>query len=65
VSAPRPECEVLLAVSAKPSGYQLLRPAQFDGRTRLVYRPPRHVLLQIHAHGAYPACFSATTPARL
>jgi PRTRC genetic system protein A len=59
----RPERELLLAVSAEPSGYQLLRPAQVAGRLRVVYRPLADVLLEIHSHGAYPACFSRTDDA--
>jgi PRTRC genetic system protein A len=66
VAAARPEREVLLAVRAGPAGYQLLRPAQLAGRARVVYRPPPDglgVLLQVHSHGAHPACFSATDDA--
>jgi PRTRC genetic system protein A len=63
VASAHAEREVLLAVSAEPSGYRLLRPAQLAGRLRVVYLPPREVLLQIHSHGAYPACFSATDDA--
>lgn len=63
VAGARPERELLLAVSAEPSGYQLLRPPQVAGRLRVVYRPLADVLLEIHSHGAYPACFSRTDDA--
>lgn len=63
VAAARSEREVLLAVSAERSGYQLIRPTQIAGALRVVYRPPTDVLLQIHSHGAFPACFSATDDA--
>jgi hypothetical protein len=63
VAAVRPEREVLLAVRAGPSGYQLIRPTQIAGALRVVYRPTADALLQIHSHGAYPACFSATDDA--
>ncbi|MGD9892997.1 MAG: hypothetical protein AB7U18_17095 [Dehalococcoidia bacterium] len=58
-----PEREVLLAVGTEPSGYRLVRPAQIAGRLRVVYRRPADVLLQIHSHGAHPACFSPTDDA--
>ena len=63
VAEARPEREVLLAVSAGPSGYQLIRPTQIARALRVVYRPTADALLQIHSHGAYPACFSATDDA--
>jgi PRTRC genetic system protein A len=63
VACARPEREVLLAVSLEPSGYRLLRPPQLAGPTRVVYRPPRDALLQLHSHGAYPARFSRTDDA--
>lgn len=63
VAAARPAREVLLTVSASPSGYQLIRPAQIGGALRVVYRPTADTLLQIHSHGAYPARFSATDDA--
>jgi PRTRC genetic system protein A len=63
VAFARPECEVLLAVSLEPSGYQLLRPAQLVGPASVIYRPPGDALLQLHSHGAYPARFSRTDDA--
>ena len=56
--------EVLLAVTfEEPSGYRLLLPEQAVGPKRVFYRPPSPVVLQIHSHHHYPACFSPTDDA--
>ncbi len=56
--------EVLLAVTFDgPSGYRLLLPEQVVGPESILYRPPSHVVLQIHSHRHYPARFSPTDDA--
>ncbi|MHB0870194.1 MAG: hypothetical protein ACYC66_13030 [Chloroflexota bacterium] len=56
--------EVLLAVTfEESSGYRLLLPEQVVGPERVFYRPPSHVVLQIHSHRHYPARFSPTDDA--
>lgn len=56
--------EVLLAVTfEESSGYRLLLPEQAVDPERVFYRPPSHVVLQIHSHHHYPARFSPTDDA--
>ena len=56
--------EVLLAVTFEmTSGYRLLLPEQVVGPENVFYRPPSHVVLQIHSHRNYPARFSPTDDA--
>ncbi|MCL4371612.1 MAG: hypothetical protein M1380_12020 [Chloroflexi bacterium] len=56
--------EVLLAVTFEgPSGYRFLLPQQVVGPENIFYRPPSHVVLQIHSHRNYPAHFSPTDDA--
>ncbi len=56
--------EVLLAITfEESSGYRLLLPEQVVGPENITYRPPSHVVLQIHSHRHYPARFSPTDDA--
>jgi PRTRC genetic system protein A len=56
--------ETLLAVVHEPGcGYRLLRPPQVTGAARVVYRPSRGTVLEIHSHHRLPAFFSRTDDA--
>ncbi len=50
--------EVLLAVTWDGSDYQPAVPVQVVAPTRICYRPLPNVVLEIHSHHHYPACFS-------
>jgi PRTRC genetic system protein A len=55
------EREVLLAVVHRPtSGYELVRPLQVGGATRVLYQRQPDTILELHSHGRLPARFSAT-----
>jgi len=50
--------EVLLVVTWDGSGYELVTPVQVADPMRVYYRPRSNVILEIHSHHHYPACFS-------
>jgi PRTRC genetic system protein A len=53
--------EVLLAVAFDPGvGYRLTVPPQVACPERVVYRPPKSAVLEIHSHGPHAAKFSST-----
>jgi len=56
--------EVLCAVTYDAdAGYHLVVPRQLVRRDNVYYRPPANVVLEIHSHHRYSACFSATDDA--
>lgn len=50
--------EVLLAVTWDGSGYELVTPVQVVDPLQVHYRPLSNVILEIHSHHHYSACFS-------
>ena len=58
------ECEVLCAVTFDwNDGFRLVVPRQVVRRDSVSYQPPANVVLEIHSHHRYPACFSPTDDA--
>lgn len=50
--------EVLLVVTWDSSAYEFVTPVQVVDPMRVYYRPRSNVILEIHSHHHYPACFS-------
>jgi hypothetical protein len=59
LDARAPDRELLFAVVHRPtSGYQLVRPLQVGGATRVLYERQPDTVLELHSHGRLPARFS-------